>query len=216
MRQTVVSPPTLCPRCGSRNLDAVPAPALETERLLLRPPTPADAGDAGELLGDPEVMRFLGGATVPRQHWDAVVGRWIARWEANDLGTFVVRRRNDGRFVGRVGILVWDARTWTHATVADAGEHAQPELGWALVRAHWGNGYATEAARAVRDWVRRDRDVDRLVSLIAPDNEASQRVAQRLGAVPAETVTLADSGDAVVWEHPPQSNGTDGPPPARV
>lgn len=177
---------------------------LVTERLVLKPPTPADAEDAGELLGDPEVMRFLGGAPVPPEHWDAVVAKWIARWQANGLGAFVLRRRDDGRFVGRAGILVWDTRTWTHerVTLAGAGEHAQPELGWALARAHWGNGYATEAARAVRDWVHRERHVERLVSVIAPDNVASQRVAQRLGAVPAETVTLFDSGDAVVWEHP--------------
>jgi RimJ/RimL family protein N-acetyltransferase len=114
----------------------------------------------------------------------------------------VLERRDDGRFVGRTGILVWDTRTWSHTSLAEAGEHAQPELGWALVRAHWGNGYATEAARAVRDWVRRERGVGRLVSLIAPHNAASQRVAERLGATPAETVELRDSGPAVVWVHP--------------
>ena len=83
-----------------------------------------------------------------------------------------------------------------------AGAFAQPELGWAVVRAEWGNGYATEAARAVRDWVRAERNVARLISLIAPDNVASQRVAERLGAVPTATVTLFDSWDSVVWEHP--------------
>ena len=70
------------------------------------------------------------------------------------------------------------------------------------MRAHWGNGYATEAARAVRSWARTERDIDRLVSLIAPDNVASQHVAQRVGASPAETVELFDSGAAVVWVHP--------------
>jgi hypothetical protein len=42
-----------------------------------------------------------------------------------------------------------------------------------------------------------------LISLIAPDNVASQRVAERLRAIPTDTVTLCDSGDAVVWAHPP-------------
>jgi RimJ/RimL family protein N-acetyltransferase len=76
------------------------------------------------------------------------------------------------------------------------------EIGWALVRAHWGRGYATEAARAVRDWARAERGYDRLISLIDPANVASQRVAERLGARPTETVQLFDSGDAVVWVHP--------------
>jgi RimJ/RimL family protein N-acetyltransferase len=88
------------------------------------------------------------------------------------------------------------------STFAEAGNHAQPELGWALVRACWGNGYATEAARAVREWSRRERGIGRLISLIAPGNVRSQRVAERLGAQPGETVELFDSGPAVVWVHP--------------
>ncbi len=174
---------------------------LETERLLLRPPVPTDAPAAAELLADPDVMRFLGGETVPPEHTAAVVEKWQERWRQNGMGPFIVERR-DGRFVGRCGILVWDARRWTHTTLEEAGRYAQPELGWALVRAQWGNGYATEAARAVRAWARKDRGIDRLISLIARDNIASQHVAQRLGASPAETVKLFDSGDAVVWVHP--------------
>jgi RimJ/RimL family protein N-acetyltransferase len=155
---------------------------------------------AAELLNDPEVMRFLGGNVVPREHHAAVVDQWQERWELNGMGPFMIERRRDGRFLGRTGVLVWDTRTWAHATLAEAGPFAQPELGWALVRSEWGNGYATEAARAASTWVRAQRNVGRLISLIAPDNLASQRVAQRLGAVRGETVTLFDSGDAEVWE----------------
>jgi len=172
---------------------------IETERLVLRLPTLDDATAAGQLLGDPEVMRFIGGETVPCEAWRDVLGRWILRWEENGLGPFMVERQEDGSFLGRVGILVWDRRTWTQSTLAGAGAFAQPELGWALVRAAWGQGYATEAARAVLEWVR--PRVDSLVSVIAPDNLASRRVAERLGAVPAETVRLFDSGDAVVWRY---------------
>jgi RimJ/RimL family protein N-acetyltransferase len=169
---------------------------LETERLLLRPPTLDDAERAGELLGDPEVMRFIGG-TAPPEAWEGIVERWLVRWEANGFGPFIVERRDDGRFVGRVGMHVWDTRTWVPSTWADAGDFGQPELGWALARAMWGSGYATEAARAVQEWVQ----VESLVSVIAPANVASQRVAEKLGGVPAETVRLFDTGDAVVWRY---------------
>jgi RimJ/RimL family protein N-acetyltransferase len=173
---------------------------LETERLTLRLPELADAEVAGELVGDPEVMRFIGGETVPRDAWPAVVERWIGRWEENGVGPFVVERRDDGRFLGRTGLLVWDTRTWTQSTFTNAGAFAQPELGWAFVRATWGNGYATEAAAAVRDWAL--ERVDSLVSVIAPENVRSQRVAERLGAQPAETVPLYDTGPAVIWRYP--------------
>jgi RimJ/RimL family protein N-acetyltransferase len=175
---------------------------LETGRLVLRLPRLDDASGVAEYLTDPEVMRFLGGETVPREDASEVVRKWLDRWRENGLGHFVLERPSDGRVLGRVGFVLWDTRTWRHTTRAEAGEHAQPELGWALARAHWGEGYATEAALVVRDWARGERHVGRLISLIAPGNTASQRVAQRLGARPTETVALFDSGDAVLWEHP--------------
>jgi len=147
-------------------------------------------------------MRFLGGQVVPVEEHGAVVERWQERWRLNAMGPFMIERRSDGRFLGRSGIVVWDSRRWTNTTVADGGRYAQPELGWAIVQAEWGNGYATEAARAVRDWVREERRVARLISLIAPENLASQRVAERLGALPGAAVKLYDSWDSVVWEHP--------------
>jgi RimJ/RimL family protein N-acetyltransferase len=71
-----------------------------------------------------------------------------------------------------------------------------------LKQAHWGHGYASEAAAAIRDWAHERPNVDRLVSLISPDNIRSQRVARRLGAIPTETVTPADSKrTTVVWRH---------------
>ncbi len=178
------------------------APRIETERLVLRMPRPDDADGAAALLGEPEVMRYLGGVAVPREDVPAVVQRWLDRWEANGFGHFAIERKKDGRFLGRAGMIVWDTRDWRHVTVAEAGAHGQPELGWALVRPYWGCGYATEAARAVRDWARAECGIGRLISLIKAENVRSQRVAERLGAIPAETVSLFDTGPAAVWVHP--------------
>jgi RimJ/RimL family protein N-acetyltransferase len=177
-------------------------PLLETERLLLRPPLLEDAAGAASMLGDIEVMRWLGGQTVPAEDTPAVVEKWIARWDDNGCGPFSILRREDGRWLGRTGLLVWDVRTWTHTTFASAGDHAQPELGWALASEHWGRGYATEAALAVRAWAYADFGVELLVSLIKAENEASWRLAQRLGATPGETVELYDGGPHTVWTHP--------------
>ncbi|MCY7301747.1 MAG: GNAT family N-acetyltransferase [Thermoleophilia bacterium] len=186
---------------SGRDGDLLTSVRLETERLGLRPPVPDDADAVAELLADPEVMRFIGGRVVPRDDVPQVIERWLARWAANRMGPFMLERLDDGLLVGRCGILVWDPRDWRQSTLADAGEFAQPELGWALARTHWGRGYATEAARAVGNWARTDRRVGSLVSIIAPENIASSRVAERLGARPGETVHLPDAGDAVVWRH---------------
>lgn len=176
---------------------------IETERLLLRKPEFEDGPAALDLYGDPVATEFIGGVhpIVAADPW-YVVRRWLERWHDNDCGPFSIIRRLDGRWLGRVGILVWDSRSWTHTTFADAGEHAQPELGWALAREHWGQGYAAEAARAARGWAYDERGIERLISLIAPKNVRSQRLAERLGCTRGETVELWDSGSAVVWEHP--------------
>ena len=64
------------------------------------------------------------------------------------------------------------------------------EIGWTLHPDHWGHGYATEAGRAAVDWCFANHDVDELVSVILPENTASQAVARRLGFVLSEERTL--------------------------
>jgi RimJ/RimL family protein N-acetyltransferase len=167
---------------------------IETERLILRPVQLDDVEKVRVLVEDPEVMRFLGG--LGDDPHDAVE-RWRARWDANGFGHFMLELRDGGGFVGRTGLTLWDPERWEPTT----GE-GQPEIGWTLAREHWGRGYATEAAHAVRDWARRERGVQRLISLVHPDNAPSARVAERLGARPTETVTLDDGEPAVVWLHP--------------
>jgi RimJ/RimL family protein N-acetyltransferase len=176
---------------------------IETKRLVLRCPRLEDGDPLLALTSDPEAMRFIGGVH-PNVADDPgfVVRRWLDRWEANGFGQFVAERREDGAVLGRVGLVVWDTRDWRIKTIRETGEHGQPELGWALARAYWGYGYATEAALAVRRWAREDLRMKRLISVIAPENERSQRVAEKLGCIPGERIVLDDTGPAVVWEHP--------------
>jgi RimJ/RimL family protein N-acetyltransferase len=182
---------------------------IETERLLLRRPRIEDAPALLDFVGDPEVMRWIasepGGLDVATEH----VERWIRRWDANGMGAFLVFLAEDGAFVGRVGPLVWNARTWEISSLAEAGADAEVELGWALARGHWGHGYATEAASAVRRWTYDTQSVQRLISLIDPENVRSARVAERLGAKPTETVQTV-GGSATVWVHPRRAGPTAG------
>lgn len=92
--------------------------------------------------------------------------------------------------LGRAGFLVWDRAVWEPSTFAEAGERAQVELGWMLAREHWGHGYATEAALALRDWAIAERGLRRLISLIRPGNEASVRVAERIGERHVDEVVM--------------------------
>jgi RimJ/RimL family protein N-acetyltransferase len=117
--------------------------------------------------------------------------RLLLRRPSTGDGKFEVVLRGNGVVVGRVGIQLLDPETWQPS----AG--GRPELGWTIWPEHRGHGYATEAARAVRDWHGREG----LVSLIPPDNLPSQAVARRLGAVPGREVHLPRDGTFVIWEH---------------
>lgn len=179
---------------------------LYTDRLCLRVPASRDADALYHLFADAEVMQGLGREPVSAiEDARAIIEGMIDSWTADGLGAFVLETTATGRqVVGQAGLMIFDTRSWTPSTWEKAGSHAQPELGWALMRAHWGYGYATEAAAAIRDWARQRRKIDPLVSLISPDNLRSKRVAERLGAVATDTVTPAHSKRAtIVWRHPP-------------
>ena len=152
---------------------------LETERLLLRPPIEEDLEAWAVMLSDPEVIRFLTGST--RHEVAAHIQTVRERHAADGFGLVAVVSKEDDRVLGRAGLLVWDARTWTPTTLADAGEDGELEIGWTLAREFWGRGYATEAGAAARDYALEELGRPRVISLIAHGNERSVNVAEKLG-----------------------------------
>jgi [ribosomal protein S5]-alanine N-acetyltransferase len=154
---------------------------IETERLVLRRPRLSDAKALHAMYGDPEVMRYIGdGSTLTPAKTRAWIEKALARWKADGFGHFVIEK--DRKVIGRAGFLVWDPDEWKTGTLAELGGHAAIELGWMLAQEHWGNGYATEAAAALRDYGFKELKFERLISLIMHGNDASVKVAERLGA----------------------------------
>jgi RimJ/RimL family protein N-acetyltransferase len=173
---------------------------LETKRLLLRRFRREDVDDYLRAVADPEVMRFINhGRAWTREETVAALERYEQRWDENGVGHFAIERRDDGRVIGRVGVVFWDPEVWT---IADSAAGMQPELGWLLARDAWGFGYATEAALAARSFAFESLRPSSLISVIAPENSASQAVAERLGATRDRRVELSEWGPADVWVHP--------------
>lgn len=153
---------------------------LRTERLVLRRPRSEDAAAFTPHWQDAEAVEYVGG-TKTRGEVDTMVERLIRHWDWYGIGEFTVERREDGEILGRVGLQLWDPGDWTNGKRARLEGDVETELGWKLGREHWGRGYATEAAAAVRDWALGELGLTRLISLIAFENAASVRVAEKIG-----------------------------------
>lgn len=144
---------------------------LRTSRLVLRPIEPADVDAFAALYADPDVVRYLGdGTTATREETVEWVERAIRRNEAEGWDLRTVIESDTGEFVGRCGVAIHEIEGRT-----------EREIGYVLGREHWGRGYATEAATAMRDHAIERLGLRRLISLIRPANTASKRVASKLG-----------------------------------
>jgi RimJ/RimL family protein N-acetyltransferase len=154
---------------------------LETERLLLRVPEERDVDGYLAVFGDPRTVEFLGMGVQTRDECAAGIKRMRQHWERYGVGLFSVIRNEDERLLGRVGFLMWDPRRWVGAFREDLEGDLETEIGWTLGSEHWNRGYATEAAIACRDWALGELGLTRLVSVIAPGNAGSIRVAEKIG-----------------------------------
>jgi RimJ/RimL family protein N-acetyltransferase len=169
----------------------MPTPILRTDRLILRAFRNSDWDDYANMMADMEVQRFLAGRAFSREESWTSMATFLGGWELRGHGMFAVEHA--GRFIGRVGI--YHPPDWP-----------EPELGWSLATEAWGQGFAVEAASAVRDWLFITCGWTRLVSFIAKENTRSQRVAERLGAARDQPITLR--GHAVEqWVHPTARQG---------
>jgi len=164
-----------------------PAPRLETARLILRGWRHDDLAPFAAMMAQPEVARFLTADQRPQDSAAAwrTMSVFVGHWAMRGYGLFVVEDKASGAFVGRIGL--WNPEGW-----------AGLELGWGLDRRFWGNGYATEAARAAGDWAFETLNPERLISLIHVDNTASQNVAMRLGSKPG-AATLHAGMPHTIW-----------------
>lgn len=142
---------------------------LITRRLTLRPLTQADWDDLAAILQDAQVM-YAYEHHFSKEEVDQWLERQLTRYEREGVGLWAALERESGRLIGQAGI------TWQ-----DWGELRVPEIGYLFHRAFWHQGYATEAARAWREYGFSTLAVPALYSIIRENNIPSQRVAIRNG-----------------------------------
>ena len=144
---------------------------IETPRLVLRELTESDAPALLALYRDPAVMRFMGPPPESLEAERANIAAHRVRYYARrGYGLWAVVRRDSGELVGRCGLLD-----------AEIAGREEVEVSYLLAPAHWGLGLATEAAGAALAYAVGPLALDRVVAVVAPENERSRRVAERLG-----------------------------------
>ena len=142
----------------------------ETERILLRHFELSDGDAMMQVFGDAEVMRF--GDGVQTREWiDAWLQTCLETYRTRGFGPYAVLERSRGDVIGYCGLF----------NFPDVNGQEEIELGYRMQRAAWGYGYASEAARAVRDFAFFTLNIQRLIAVIDPMNVASLRVAEKIG-----------------------------------
>jgi RimJ/RimL family protein N-acetyltransferase len=169
-------------------MPAQPIPRLMTERLVLRAPVTDDFPAYARLLASPR-SKGMGGPFGLRVSW-GMFCHGVACWTLFGHGALMIDLHT-GDCVGQVDI-------------SHGPRFPEKELGWLVYDAYERQGYATEAAAALRDWAARALGLDRLVSYIDPSNVRSVAVAERLGAVLDPEAAKQDPED-LVYRHRPMA-----------
>jgi RimJ/RimL family protein N-acetyltransferase len=147
------------------------SPELRTDRLLLRRWQPADRAPFAALNADPRVNEYLTGP-LPQEQSNELAARIDAHFDWYGFGLWAVEVRNVTPFIGFIGLAVprFEAR-FTPCV----------EIGWRLSADHWGQGYATEGARAALAFGFDVVGLREVVSFTVPANMRSRRVMAKIG-----------------------------------
>jgi RimJ/RimL family protein N-acetyltransferase len=154
---------------------------IQTERLVIRDLRAGDIEILAGMWADSELTRYLGGPRDPDQLRAGLVKDMAASGPV-EFDLWPVIERSSGCLVGHCGLLE-----------KEVDGRVELELVYVLVRPAWGQGYATEAGRALLDYAFGNSGFSRVIALIDPDHTASQRVATRLG-MHYEQTTLRPGG----------------------
>lgn len=146
---------------------------IDTARLSLHQPVIDDFEDLHKLTADPAMREHLSGYASVEDSYKRLLST-IGSWSVFGYGTFSVRERETGAYVGNCGLF-------RLLRGLGDGFDFYPEAGWIVAGSRWGRGYASEAMETALRWFEATHGPQRTACMIAPGNAASERIAARLG-----------------------------------
>jgi ribosomal-protein-alanine N-acetyltransferase len=169
-----------------------PIPTLETARLRLTAFTERHFDEYAAMLADPDSTRWLGdGLPLDRPTAWRSLAMLLGHWQLCGCGMWALELKDSGEFIGRAGLM--NPEGWPAL-----------ELGWMLKPKYRHQGYATEAGNAVLAFAWEQLHAPRVISLVRFGNDASDRVAERLGGEHIEDMDFLGSHNHVFAYYPPQ------------
>ncbi|MCF7982403.1 MAG: GNAT family N-acetyltransferase [Pseudomonadales bacterium] len=142
---------------------------LTTTRLQLRPFIEADWDVMAQYYADEEITRYTSGKPLTRNESWRSIACMIGHWHIHGYGPYALEQLETGELIGVAGY--WYPGGWP-----------EPEIKWGLLKAHWGQGYASEAARSLLATAEEYLPEIPFISLIHIENQASIHLALALGA----------------------------------
>jgi len=143
-------------------------PTLETERLILRPPSLEEFDAWTDFMADEHSTRFIGGVQTRSAVWRGITCM-AGAWVLEGFAMFSVIVKASGRWIGRLG--PWKPEGWPGS-----------EVGWGIIREAEGKGYATEGSIAAINWSFEHLGWTEVIHTILPENASTKAVARKLGS----------------------------------
>lgn len=166
--------------------------SIDTARLTLRALIPADARTVQRLAGDAHIAAMTD--NIPHPYEDGMAEAWIERcallWARGSSATYAICLRNTGELIGCCGLTI-------------VKRHCRASLGYWVGREHWGNGYCTEAARALVEFGFTDLQLHRIAAMHLTKNPASGAVMRKIGM---KHEVFEDMESYTIFSHTHQAN----------
>jgi ribosomal-protein-alanine N-acetyltransferase len=147
-----------------------PFPVISTPRLILRALKPADLNDLFEYASDPKIDQY-----VPWEHYKNIdearenLNEFLADYERDGFGAWGIEHRADQRLIGIINF------NRPHPI------NRRVEMGYTVSHAYWGQGLATEAAKALIEFGFEQMNLVRIEAVVLPEHQASARVLLKAG-----------------------------------
>ena len=168
---------------------------ITTERLLMRQWRTDDFEPFAKIMANTDVVKYLGdGKPLTRPLAWRQMAMWAGHWALRGYGNYALELKATGTFIGRAG--PWFPDGWPGL-----------EIGWLISPQYRGNGYATEAGLASLKACREQLRAERVISLIRPENQASIRVAEKLGGTIESRMELMGAA-ALIYSYPAVDAGS--------